>query len=58
MVILTVPLIVCLIGLVIYFVCSKPTSNPELKEVAKIMFAAGLLVSLFLVGNEWARLTH
>jgi Na+/phosphate symporter len=39
------PLLVCVIGLIMYFICS----NPKLIEVGRIMFWTGLLA--FLLGG-------
>lgn len=40
---ITLPLIACVIGLILYLV----TLNPKINEVGRIMFAFGLLVALF-----------
>lgn len=42
------PLLVCIIGLVIYAL----TTNAKASELGRIMFAFGLLVSLFQVAGE------
>ncbi len=39
--------LVCLLGLVIYFV----SNTPKVMETARIMFACGLLVSLYMLGS-------
>jgi Na+/phosphate symporter len=39
--------LVCLLGLVIYFV----SNTAKVMETARIMFACGLLVSLYMLGS-------
>lgn len=41
-----IPLIVCLVGLVVYFATKNPEQS-ELKEAGRIAFAFGLLVVLY-----------
>lgn len=43
------PLVVCLAGLLMWILA---TSTPKVAEIGKIMFAAGLLVTLFFVGAK------
>jgi len=47
-----VSLLVCLLGLVVYALAS----NPKASELGRLMFACGLLVTLFLVGGHWEKL--
>jgi len=42
------PLAVCLIGLLIYALAV----NPKFSEIGRIMFAFGLLASLFMAGPQ------
>jgi len=41
-----IPLIVCVLGLVVYFAVKNPEQS-ELKEAGRIAFAFGLLVVLY-----------
>lgn len=43
-----IPLIVCLIGLLL-FVIPEPPSNSKVTTIGKIMFGAGLVVTLFQI---------
>lgn len=43
-----ISVLVCIIGLVMYLVCK----TASLKEIGKIMFGAGLVVSLFFFGAK------
>lgn len=43
-----IPLIVCLIGLVVYFIAT----NPKVNHIGDVMFWTGLLVSLFSVAKQ------
>ena len=43
-----VPLIVCIIGLLLYVF----PGNAERKETGRLMFACGLLVTLFVMGAK------
>lgn len=45
---ITLSLIACLIGLVLYL----PTLNPKVNRVGEIMFFAGLLALLLTVGSK------
>ena len=45
------PLLICVIGLIMYFICT----NPKLIEVGRIMFWTGLLA--FLMGGGYAHLS-
>lgn len=44
-----VPALVCLIGLLLWVIPGVP---PKLSDAGKIMFAAGLLVTLFVVARN------
>lgn len=49
---MTIPLIVCIVGLVIYFIGYR-IPDAFVSEVGRIMFAFGLLVTLFgVVGSK------
>jgi Na+/phosphate symporter len=48
MIIATVPLLVCVIGALIYAL----TTRAELKEMGRLMFACGLLVALFVAAKH------
>ena len=52
MLIILLPLLVCLVGLVVYALAS----NPKAAELGRLMFAAGLLVTLLVVGGPMVRL--
>lgn len=41
-----ISVLVCIVGLIMYLVCK----TAQLKEIGKIMFGAGLVVSLFFFG--------
>ena len=51
MVIAIIPVLVLIIGLLMYFA----SANPKVQETGRIMFFCGLLVVLFLVGNTTVR---
>lgn len=46
---LTISLIVCLLGLVLYFL---PVNNPKVNRVGEIMFALGLFAWLWAAGTK------
>lgn len=50
--IILLPLLIALIGLLMYFLC---VNNPKLAEIGRIMFFAGLLV--FLLGYHGQTIT-
>jgi Na+/phosphate symporter len=50
--IFALPLLVCLVGLLIYAL----SKNGDVKEIGRIMFAFGLLVVLLGSGSEMVRL--
>jgi Na+/phosphate symporter len=56
MIVVYLPLLICLLGLILYFV-SDP-SKPKWMEVGRLMFAIGLFVFLFLFGSGRALLVH
>jgi Na+/phosphate symporter len=47
MIIIAIPLLVCLVGLVIYLA----TEKPKVMRIGEIMFFTGLLVTLFALGH-------
>lgn len=47
------PLIIALIGLLMYMF----TANSKVTEVGRLMFASGLLVTLFTMASKVVRLT-
>jgi hypothetical protein len=50
--IVLIPLLVALIGLLMYALAS----NPKLVRIGEIMFFAGLFVFLFQLGPQWTTL--
>ena len=52
MLIILLPLLVCLVGLVVYALAS----NPKAAELGRLMFFAGLLFTLAAVGGPMVRL--
>lgn len=50
MIAIALPLLVCVAGLVLYFASAKA------QHIGLVMFAAGLLVTLFLLGAHPVRL--
>jgi hypothetical protein len=50
MLIATVPILVAIVGLLMYVLAG----NPKVAEIGRIMFAAGLLVALFAIGQTGA----
>ena len=53
MTIIFIPVLVMLLGLVVYLV----TAHPKAQEVGRLAFFAGLLVTLFDLANHALRLT-
>lgn len=53
MVIAYFPLIIALIGLLMYML----TTNAKVTEVGRLMFASGLLVTLFTMASKVIKLT-
>lgn len=51
---LTVPFLVCVVGLLLYLIATP--ANPRLARIGEIMFFCGLLVTLFGVSAESVRL--
>jgi Na+/phosphate symporter len=47
MVVILLPLLVCILGLVIYL----GTEKPKAQEIGRICFAFGLLATLLIFGN-------
>lgn len=52
MMILILPLLVCIIGLLMYVLAS----NPKVQELGRIMFFCGLLVCLWQTGGAAVKL--
>lgn len=52
-IIATVPLIVLLLGLVMYLV---PTQNTKINEIGRILFFCGVLVSVYIAAGHVVRL--
>jgi hypothetical protein len=50
MIVATIPLAVCLVGLLLYVLAS----NPKVAEVGRLMFFAGLLAALLASGGKWS----
>lgn len=50
MILIVTPLLVCIVGLLIFVLVKKPESA-DLKKIGFTMFWVGLLVTLFGVGN-------
>jgi hypothetical protein len=50
---ITIPLVVCIIGFLVWFVNSR-LSNPDavIGEAGRILFFAGALVTLWNIGNR------
>lgn len=44
---ITIPLVICLIGLVLYIVSSDKTRRQLCEDIGRILFAAGALAVLF-----------
>jgi hypothetical protein len=44
---IALPLLVCLIGLVMFIIADNPPGHSNVKEIGRIMFFCGLLVLLF-----------
>ena len=47
--IIYLPVLVCLIGLIVYLICTRPPGNSPVAELGRIMFGVGLLVSLLQI---------
>lgn len=52
MLIIILPLLVCLVGLLVYAL----SANPKVAELGRIMFACGLLLTLVVAGSPAVRL--
>jgi hypothetical protein len=44
---ITIPLLICILGLVLYVVCSDKTRRQLCEDVGRILFAAAALVVLY-----------
>jgi len=53
-VLIYLPLIVALIGVLMYALCA----NPKLQEIGRLMFFAGLLAFLLVGGKEMVSVLH
>ena len=51
------PVLVCLLGLVLWLVASAPATKATAADVGRIMFAFGLLVSLMVLAGKTFHLT-
>lgn len=58
LVVTVLPLLVALIGLVLYLVCSggAPSTSPRAARVGEIMFFCGLLAFLLVSGGDAVRI--
>jgi hypothetical protein len=46
------PLFICLIGLLLFFICANKPEWQDVKAIAKDMFWTGLLITLYEFANK------
>lgn len=49
---ITIPLVICLLGLLLYVVSSDKTRRQLCEDIGRILFAAGVLAVLFGLINK------